>query len=429
MEKTAKVKKRIRVLWLTNLCPRFIADRIGLPSTNKEGWVTGMAGCIMKDGEVTFGVAFPSDKELSGISDDVYYYGFVEDTTHPEIYNAETQSSLEKICDDFQPDTIHIFGTEYPHTLSMLKIERWKNRTLIHLQGLMEPYANEYTVGLPQNVIKRKTFRDILRHDSIPEQKEKYLKRAAMEKEVLCQAVNVCGRTEFDRSYALKINKELNYYELNETLRNSFYEGSWDIKETEPHSIFVSQGNYPLKGVHFLLRALPAVKEKYPDVRVYISGDNVTKHETLKEKIKLSSYGKYLLSLLRENKLSDNVFFLGQKNEAEMKELYLKCQLFVIPSVLENSPNSLGEAMILGVPCIAARVGGIPSMALEDEVSFYELTDVSELSRKIIELFEDEKKLHELRLRGQLRGQSNHNREKNYKTMKDIYLSIGTDKQ
>ena len=32
------------------------------------------------------------------------------------------------------------------------------------------------------------------------------------------------------------------------------------------------------------------------------------------------------------------------------------------PSIVENSPNSLAEAMILGVPCVATSAGGVPSL-------------------------------------------------------------------
>ena len=45
-----------------------------------------------------------------------------------------------------------------------------------------------------------------------------------------------------------------------------------------------------------------------------------------------------------------------------MKERYLKSGLFVCCSAIENSPNSLGEAMLLGLPCVTADVGGIKSI-------------------------------------------------------------------
>ena len=49
-----------------------------------------------------------------------------------------------------------------------------------------------------------------------------------------------------------------------------------------------------------------------------------------------------------------------------MREEYLKCGMFVCPSSIENSPNSIVEAALMGTPVIASRVGGIPDV-LEDK--------------------------------------------------------------
>lgn len=48
----------------------------------------------------------------------VPYYMFREDTVHPENYDASMEQSLKAVIDDFQPDIVHIFGTEFPHTLA-----------------------------------------------------------------------------------------------------------------------------------------------------------------------------------------------------------------------------------------------------------------------------------------------------------------------
>lgn len=50
--------------------------------------------------------------------------------------------------------------------------------------------------------------------------------------------------------------------------------------------------------------------------------------------------------------------FTGILSEEKMIEQYLKSNVFVLPSVIENSSNSLGEAMLLGMPCVATNTGG-----------------------------------------------------------------------
>lgn len=53
---------------------------------------------------------------------------------------------------------------------------------------------------------------------------------------------------------------------------------------------------------------------------------------------------------------------MGKLTAGQMRDRYLASSLYVCCSALENSPNSLGEAMLLGMPCVSADVGGIPSM-------------------------------------------------------------------
>ena len=106
-------------------------------------------------------------------------------------------------------------------------------------------------------------------------QVEKYKKRAEHEKESILLTGNITGRTLFDKNVTFRINPKAKYFAMDETMRPCFYQGRWDEKNVLPHSIFISQGDYPLKGFHFVLQALPKILEKYPDAHLYVAGNNI----------------------------------------------------------------------------------------------------------------------------------------------------------
>ena len=115
--------------------------------------------------------AFPYDHDsLKGTAGKIAYYSFYEDSSHPEIYSEDLYVAIDRILNDFKPDVIHCFGTEYAHTKALLKNEAYRDIALVHLQGLMKPIADAYYASLPESIIYHRTFRDILRKDSIVDQ-------------------------------------------------------------------------------------------------------------------------------------------------------------------------------------------------------------------------------------------------------------------
>ena len=420
-------KEKLRVLWLCNMMPGFVSRSLGMKGTNKEGWIEGCLQMVKTNKDIELAIAFPTqaDNIIRETKQGIMFFGFVEDVNHPEKYDSTVEAALGLICEEYNPDVIHIFGTEFPHALAMVRLGEWKSRTVIHLQGIMERCAQVYEAGIPKDVFEGLTFRDVIKHDSIVQQKEKYTRRALNERKVLLEAQNVCGRTAFDKAFMEEINPSCRYFGLNETLRSDFYGQEWKRENITPHTIFLSQGNIPLKGAHFAIEAINLVKKKYSDVRLLIAGDKITSYETFKDKLKISSYGKYLRNLVVKNNLEDDVTFIGSISARKMLSTFLSSEIFLMGSVIENSPNSLGEAMILGMPCIASNVGGIPSLCTDrKEVLMYDPYNSAELADRIIELFEHPELEDQLRIAARNRALLTHDSIANYKMLLWIYETI-----
>ncbi|MGN0402304.1 MAG: glycosyltransferase family 4 protein [Acetatifactor sp.] len=450
----------MKVLWLCNVMMPMIAEHFSLEATNKEGWISGLADIVLRrQGEngIELAVAFPAPDELFEADSEVCRheillqgvpvpcYGFREKIARPEVYEAALEDRMRVILDSFQPDIVHCFGTEYPHTLAMCRVFPVKTRLLIGIQGLCTSCAAAYFADMPESAVQTVTFRDFLKKDSILQQQQKFTERGKMEREAISLAGNITGRTEWDRFYGKEWNHSARYYCMNETLRRDFYDTVWKRENCEEHSIFVSQGDYPIKGLHYMLEALPGILERYPDTKLYVAGNSVVEFDTIKQKLKLSGYGKYLRSLMKLYQLKDKVAFLGRQNSEEMKQRYLKSHLFVCCSSIENSPNSLGEAMLLGMPCVSADVGGIPSIFVngEDGILYEGFRDADNrfynkrnlnlqsgdsipkrLCNAVIEMWSDEEKMAYYCRNARKHAEKTHNREQNYVKMTEIYADI-----
>jgi len=452
----------MKVLWLCNVMLPVIATQLGFEASNKEGWLSGLAHVVLKkrqENGITLMVAAPAPEELFDEGESVckhevetrdgriLFLGFREDTTCPHIYDSTLEYSMKLIAEEAEPDVVHCFGTEYPHTLAMCRVFPRKERLLISIQGLCAVYANTYFASMPEKVIRSVTLRDFLKKDSIREQQKKFVLRGEMEIEAVKLAKNVSGRTPWDKFYTGLWNPQAEYFTLNETLRPDFYSERWNATRIQPHTIFLSQGDYPIKGLHYMLEALPFIREKYPDAKVYVAGNSLVNYATLKQKLKISAYGKYLRALIRKNGLEDSVCFLGRLNAGQMKEQYLRSHLFVCCSTIENSPNSLGEAMLLGMPCVSADVGGITGVFLNekdgilyegyrtaqnefDNVRYEKSNELTleeiakNLADSVISMWSDEDRMELYCKNARNHARENHDREQNYTKMKEIYAKI-----
>ena len=180
---------------------------------------------------------------------------------------------------------------------------------------------------------------------------------------------------------------------------------------------------YAYKGLHNLIKALAIVQKFYPNVKLIVAGPNILRGGLLKSYLYSTCYGLYIAKLIEKYKLSQNIKFVGPLDAVGMKKQLLSSNIYVLPSYIENSPNSLGEAQLLGVPCIAADVGGVPDLISNHdcEVS-YRFEDYELLAYHICQFFDKSKMFDNRGLREA--AIERYDRKNNVKDLVNIYTDI-----
>ena len=180
-----------------------------------------------------------------------------------------------------------------------------------------------------------------------------------------------------------------------------------------------------MKGLNVAIEALYILKKYYPNIRLYVAGSNFIKCDTLKEKLSISTYGIFIKKLIDKYNLNENIRFTGPLDEEKMTEQYLKCNIFLSCSSIENSSNSVCEAMLLGVPIVASYVGGVTSL-MDDKVHglMYQGNSPVMLAFSIDKLLKMKESVSYFGLKAREKAYIRHNPYSNNKRLIEIYRKI-----
>ncbi|UAL47157.1 glycosyltransferase [Sutcliffiella horikoshii] len=418
----------MNVLWLANIPLPEASDLMNENPLPLGGWLITASKNLSTKDNIKLSIAFPNPqskdiKKLTG--EKINYFSFPA-INFKDKESVRQNKYLKNILLELKPDLVHIFGTEFAHSLAMINICKEQGiKTVINIQGLVSVIAKHYTAGIPIRVQTRFTFRDFVKRSNILLQQKQFEKRGLLEIEAIQKANHIIGRTTWDKACAAQINPNVAYHFCNETLREEFYKHEWVYENCEKYSIFLSQASYPIKGLHHVLEALPSILKKYPQTKVYIAGPDVTVAKTLKDKLKKSSYAKYIEELIERNNLINHISFTGVLQEKQMCERFLKSHIFVSPSIIENESNSLSEAKILGVPSIASYVGGVIDRLKHNEEGFlYQHDAAYMLAHYVCEIFENEIMAKEFSGNARENALQTHNPLNNTKRLFEIYEEI-----
>lgn len=349
----------MRILWFSPTPSLFTSKRWG---HNGGGWISSLQNIIQPDNNIDLGVAFEyagnADNEMI---DNVMYYpistsfGISEKLQSVKKHNKQINRSLQ-IIDDFKPDIIQLFGSESWYGLLA---NHTTTPIVIHMQGSLPSYYNaRYPVGMSvwnkilssKTTLKQKLF--AFRIDST------FHKKALQEKEILKANLYFMGRTHWDKAIVQFYNPTANYFVCQEALRDSFTSASdkWQFKERNKIKL-VSVISGPLyKGVDVVLKTAKLLKENTSlDFEWNVCGTDKIGFFENTYKIKSKDV---------------NVRMLGILGQEDLYKQLMDSTFYIHPSYIDNSPNSICEAQILGLPIIATNVGGVSSLITDHETGF-----------------------------------------------------------
>lgn len=354
----------MKVLWFSTSPCGSMRRKSNKPIT--EGWLISLEAAIKKNINLELNVSYFSDiAEPDFVYEGVHYFPIYKNAykNNPLLRILSRLSNLNKrdekdkillmdVVEKVKPDLIHIHGTEKSYGL--LSLTNIKIPIVFSIQGLISSYLEKRYSGIPEDYLKKNnSLRDYLTFTTEHFNINNWTHNANREISYLVEAKYILGRTFWDRDITLLLNKDRTYYQCEEILRNPFYLYQWDKKRTNGKFVItstVSSGIY--KGLETLLKAANALK-KYTDIdfewRVIGVNPNDRTFRIAQKYVKL-------------NYQDINVKLLGRKDADDVVRVLLDTDVYCHVSHIENSPNSVCEAMLLGLPIVATYAGGTASI-------------------------------------------------------------------
>lgn len=415
----------MKILWFTNTPSLY---NQGENIIHGGGWISSLQKLVNTKTEISLGICFLSQKDSNKVVDkNTTYYPIKTNNKNnvvTKLINNLTSNigsqeillpMLIKVIEDFQPDLINIFGTE---KLFGLVQKKTKVPVVIHLQGILNPYLNAISpIGhsilnfcfsssfFLKNIIGTSPYFHL----------KKMQKSALTESEIFSLSSNFMGRTDWDRKMVKLYNAKAAYYHVDEILREEFYLDDFrEYKKQTSIKIVSTISPSTYKGIDIILKLSKLLKEFNFNFNWTIIGitknDSFLNYFSKKEKLNLNNYP---------------INFVGKKTASEIVGLHLQSDVFIHPSYIDNSPNSVCEAQILGLPVIACNAGGLSSI-IENRVDGFLVptNGIHEISYILRYEFQDERFINKIKSNAQIIAKKRHEKDKILNSLISTYKNI-----
>jgi len=383
----------MKSLWIVNKCCGGLHRKLHGKKATGGQWLDAMleeAAQFPDDYIVVVNVEVSPDLEFYQEGNVTYYTIKGQPNAKYDYKSQQSIAAWKAILQKEKPDVIEIWGTEFPYALAAMDAAP-DVPAVIYVQGILDSIEKYYLSGLSNTELKKaRTLRDVLTGTTIRQTQKGFGRRAEYEKEIIRRAGHVIIENQWAAAYLRKLCPDVQVHFLPISISDSFRNQHWSEKIMQQHTIMCPAADYPIKGLHMLMKALVIVNERYPNVKLYIPGAPLKETKTLKEKLKQSGYAHLISTMLRELGLKENMIYTGRLTADEMAQKMATVNCFVMTSAIENHSSTLKEAMTVGTPCIASYVGGVPEYAVNEEnCLLYRYEDYEVLAQNICRLFED----------------------------------------
>lgn len=410
----------MKVLWFNRSCPAIYKESLG---TLLGGWQDSLERILKNNTDIELYIAFNGNGSVKVIDRVTYiplniYLSTFEKLKNQFTWTVESGKLVKqaiKTVENYKPDLIHVFGTEWPFGL----IAKYTDiPVVVHMQGAIAPYYNaKYPPGYNIFTYICAMKGNFARYIWYCIQSIKQKSREKMERQVFENVKYYMGRTCWDKAVTKIYNPERMYFHVDEALRLAFINSkvTWNLNEQNLKKLkLVTVGCSTLyKGLDMMIKTAKLLKQLNVDFEW-----NVVGH--------LPNEFRMMVEYKEKKKFSDcNINILGFMQPEDMTTLLCNSTMYVHTAYIENSPNSLCEAQILGVPVVSTNVGGISSL-VGDGVDgiLVPANDPFRMAYEILSLYNDKNRMRDYSIKGMARAKERHNPENIAKDLMNCYNTI-----
>ena len=413
----------MKVLWMTN-APSNATEEFGYNSFS-GGWITALETIVQQSGEIDLGICFfyNGTEYRKLLKENVIYFGIplISGNSIQRIIMRHKAKLVDEdphyfhmVIDEFKPDIIHVFGTEKGYGKILMNRPE---KVIFHIQGLVAPYAEVFfPPGFNRARLRKAAGLGIKIRGLTYIQNYRMLKRTGKREQLIIKQSNYFnGRTEWDKNYIKYLNPDATYFHCEEILRKEFYENQWippsELKSNDTLVIGSTINPNLYKGLDLIYKTLDLLKGKKIRWKVFGIREDDLLNQTVKKVLRIET--------------NPTIEFFGQIHSQALVQELKTCHIFVHPSYIDNSPNSVCEAMMMGMPVLSSSVGGVNSLIEHKQTGFlFNPYDVYELAGLIIGIWDNYSNAERMGLNARRVALVRHNPEAILSDLKNIYTKV-----